>query len=166
LRRRSLATRSSHLAEETVVLAAAASELGALHLAINSFWARVDQVAPRPLDTVWRLELTTAIAEIGTNIILYAYPHGMGAVGCIELRLRLYADRIEARLTDQGVAYQPEAAQSIPHDDLFALREGGFGLVIVRAAVDRLAYRRTPAGTNCWRLTKRFGRRQDDKMTR
>jgi anti-sigma regulatory factor (Ser/Thr protein kinase) len=151
-----LATRSSHLAEETVVVAATASELGTLHLAIDHFWARVDQVVPRPLDSVWRLALTTAIAEIGANIILHAYPNGMGAVGCLQLRLRLYADRIEARLIDQGVAYQPEAARSIQPDDLLALREGGFGLVIVQAAVDRLTYRRTAAGTNCWRLTKRF----------
>lgn len=156
MRRRSLATRSSHLAEETVIIAATASELAALHSAIDRFWARVDQVAPRPLDAVWRLELTTAIAEIGANIILHAYPKGMSTAGCIQLRLRLYADRIEARLTDQGVAYQPAAARSIPHDDLLALPEGGFGLMIVRAAVDRLTYRRTSPGTNCWRLTKRF----------
>ena len=156
MRRRFLATSSNYRAEETVVVAATASELGALHLAIDRFWARVDQIAPHPLDTIWWLELTTAIAEIGANIILHAYPNGMGTVGRIELRLRLYADRIEARLTDQGVAYQPEAARSIQHDDLLALPEGGLGLAIVRAAVDRLTYRRTPAGTNCWRLTKRF----------
>ena len=156
LRRRFLATSSGYLTEATAILAATASELGALHVALNRFWACVDQVAPRPLDTVWRLELTTAIAEVGTNIILHAYPNGTGAAGCIGLRLRLYADRIEARLIDQGVAYQPQAARSISHNDLFALREGGFGLVIVRTAVDRLSYYRTPAGTNCWRLIKRF----------
>jgi len=156
LRRHFLATSNSHLAEETVVLTAAASELGALHLAIDRFWARVDQVAPHPLETVWRLELTTAIAEISTNIILHAYPDGMGTTSCIELRLRLYADRIEARLIDQGVPYQLGATPSIQLDDPLELPEGGFGLAIVRAAVDRLTYHRTLAGTNCWRLTKRF----------
>jgi anti-sigma regulatory factor (Ser/Thr protein kinase) len=125
-------------------------------LAIDRFWTLVDQVAASPLDTVWRLELTTAIAEIGANIILHAYPNGTGMAGRIELRLRLYANRIEARLTDQGVAYSPEVARSIQHDDLLALPESGFGLAIARTAVDRLAYRRTPAGTNCWRLIKRF----------
>jgi anti-sigma regulatory factor (Ser/Thr protein kinase) len=156
LRRRSLATRSSYLAEETVIVAAAASELDALHLAIDRFWTRVDQVAPHPLDTGWQLEFTTAIAEIGTNIILHAYPHGKVVTGCIELRLRLYDERIEARLIDQGVPYRLGAAPSIQLDDPLALPEGGFGLMIVRAAVDRLTYRRTLAGTNCWRLTKRF----------
>ena len=76
--------------------------------------------------------------------------------GCFQLRLRLYADRIEARLIDRGVAYQPAAAPSLQLDDIFELREGGFGLMIVRAGVDWLNYRRTPAGANCWRLIKRF----------
>jgi anti-sigma regulatory factor (Ser/Thr protein kinase) len=76
--------------------------------------------------------------------------------GCFQLRLRLYNDRVEARFADQGVAYQPAAAQPIQLDDVLTLPEGGFGLVIVRAAVDWLRYRRTPAGTNCWRLAKRF----------
>jgi anti-sigma regulatory factor (Ser/Thr protein kinase) len=156
LRRRFLATSDSHLAEETVSVTATASELGTLHAAIERFWARVDQVAPRPPDSGWQLTLTTAIAEIATNIIQYAYPNEKVVAGLIELRLCLYADRIEARLSDQGVQYRLSAAPSIQLADPLALPEGGFGLVIVRAAVDRLTYDRTLAGTNCWQLTKLF----------
>jgi anti-sigma regulatory factor (Ser/Thr protein kinase) len=154
LRRHFLATSSRHLAEQTITLAATASGLDALHAAIDHFWARADQAAPRPLDASWRGELATAIAEIGANIIQHAYPNAM--TGCFQLRLRLYADRVEARFADQGVPYQPPAAQPIQLDDVLTLPEGGFGLVIVRAAVDWLRYRRTPAGTNCWRLAKHF----------
>ena len=156
LRRPALVTSGSHLIEETATLAATASELPALHLAIDRFWARADQARPCPQDSTWRLVLTTAIVEISTNIIIHAYPPGTARNGCLQLRLRLFADRVQARLTDRGVAYRPEAALAINLDDLFALREGGFGMLIVRAAVDRLSYHRTPAGINCWRLTKHF----------
>jgi hypothetical protein len=89
---------------------------------------------------------------------------------------------VEARFTDRGVAFVPQlqapsgapamtvetpfagygvafafpAPPSAPAADLAALPEGGYGLVLVRAAVDELVYARTPGGENQWRLVKRF----------
>ncbi len=125
--RRFLATSSGHLAEETVVVTAVASELDALHAVIDRFWARVDQAAPHPPDLGCRLTLTTAIAEICTNIILHAYPNAQEAVGYLQLRLRLYADRIEARLIDQGVPYKLSSTSTIRAMICWRFRKAALG---------------------------------------
>lgn len=75
----------------------------------------------------------------------------------MHLRLRLYADRVEATFTDDGVAHalRSETSNSAA-TDLREIPEGGFGLAIARKALDGLLYQRTPEGVNCWRLIKWF----------
>lgn len=75
----------------------------------------------------------------------------------MRLRLNVYADRVEACFTDWGLAFNDSSRPpEVVGDDVFAVPEGGYGLAIARAALDRLDYRRTPRGTNSWRLVKRF----------
>ncbi|MCX6024248.1 MAG: ATP-binding protein, partial [Chloroflexi bacterium] len=62
-----------------------------------------------------------------------------------------------ARFTDRGVAF--EGALSVPYIEPLErgmLPEGGYGLRLARAALDRLEYRRTNAQINLWRLVKRL----------
>lgn len=83
----------------------------------------------------------------------------------MQLQLRAYADRVEARLIDQGAAfvppeehqaeeYQAEEQEAAMPDPL-ELAESGYGLALVRLAVDALDYSRTGDGRNCWLLVKR-----------
>jgi anti-sigma regulatory factor (Ser/Thr protein kinase) len=138
-----------------VVVPATAGELDAIHAALDRFWNAVDAAVPRPPSWAWRCRFATAVAEIATNIIRHAYPNGSRRAS-MRLRMRLYADRVEASFADRGVAFVPPAAKDSPASDALQLPEGGYGLALVRACVDRVDHRRTPGGTNVWRLVKRF----------
>ena len=154
------ATRGA-LVQVEVTVAARADRLEALHAALDRFWSRVDETLPEPPDNDWRLHFATAMAEIGANIVRHAHPEG-ALPGIMQLRLRAFRNRIEARFADGGVPFRgmPEATPAPPtvstDDDALVLAEGGYGLRLVLAAVDKLDYERTAAGRNHWRLTKRF----------
>lgn len=146
--------------DEGLVAPAIAESLAALHDLLARFWAQVDHVAPAPPSGDLRARFSTAVIEIGGNIIRHAYP--TGAPGTLALRLLAWPDRLEARYTDTGIRYIPQpAAPEAPAawDDtaLDALPEGGFGLALVRAAVDALDYERAADGVNHWTLTSRLG---------
>jgi serine/threonine-protein kinase RsbW len=143
------------LAEESAVVPAAAEELAALHLMLERFWKLVDATVVQPPTQDWRHRFATALAEIAANVVRHAYPPGT-ARGPMRIRLRLYADRVVASFADQGVRFVPPEATGSPGTDRSELPEGGYGLALARATLDRLEYRRTPAGTNRWRLMKRF----------
>ena len=88
----------------------------------------------------------------------HAYPDD-AVPARLQLRLRVYADRIEARFTDRGVPFsapaEPVGTPAGDELDIPGIPEGGYGLALARAAVDRLDYHRTPGGLNRWRLVTR-----------
>lgn len=145
---------SELLFEQEYVLPAKIEQLQNFHTFISLFWDKCKEIAPIAPDTTWHMLFTTALAEIVANIIRYAYAP-LPAPGDITITMRLFEDRVVARVCDRGVAYTNETLnETWNHDDLFTLPEGGMGLVIARTAVDSLGYRRTKSGVNCWRLSK------------
>ncbi len=148
------------LAEVCVRFPAEPSRLGDLHAALDRFWAALDRALPHPPDEQWRLQFATAAAEVATNVMRHAYPAG-AAPGCIQLWLCAYPDLVEACFVDYGLVFTPlcgpkRGTLSDDRDDLDSLPEGGYGLALVRAAVDELDYSRSDEGTNVWRLVKRL----------
>ena len=144
---------------------AISGELMAIHAALERFWPAVDARARSASDSDWRARFTTALWEVATNVVRHAYPKELGATGPLRLRLRVYPDRVVASLVDRGVAFvdpsatfrrPPGPSLSQDADDLLDLAEGTYGLPLVRDSVDRVDYRRTPGGTNYWRLVKYF----------
>ncbi len=149
-------TNNPILLVETMSAPAEHASLDALHPFLDHIWMQVIHILPESSNTHWWLLFCTAMAEIAANIVRHAYPAGH-APGVFHLRVRLYADRVEGCYTDQGVVFrEPSHLLAIPDDDLMELPEGGMGLSIARTALDHLHYRRTGAGTNVWRLVKRF----------
>jgi serine/threonine-protein kinase RsbW len=157
------------LAMVALVMPARVTELAEVHAALERFWAalaRADAGALAQPTLVWRMQFTTAVAEIAGNIAAHA--HAGADTGTLRLGLRAFPDRVEARFSDRGAPYALplQAALPPPLDhaeqalldayELDELAERGRGLAITRAAVDELHYRRTPTGRNHWRLMKRF----------
>ena len=145
--------------DEAVSAPAIPESLAALHDLLARFWVLVERVAPvRPPDEL-RARFATAVIEIGGNIIRHAYP--LGESGTLELRLRAWHDRLEARFTDRGVRYDPPPSPESPavFDDgaVAALPEGGFGLALARSAVDALDYDRADDSENHWTLVTSLG---------
>ena len=139
-----------------VVVLATSENLEALHGLLDAFYATFDRASAARPSLSWQNCLNTAVLEIGGNVIRYAYPT-MGPVGNLSFTLRRFADRVEACLSDQGIAFaeQPTRNEFDP-DDVRQLPEGGFGLALARECVDELSYQRLPSGTNCWILVKKL----------
>ena len=75
----------------------------------------------------------------------------------MRLELIAFPRRIEACFTDDGTEYVvKDKPVSDPLADPMHLPEGGFGLALTLAAVDKLDYTRSPRGVNRWRFVKRL----------
>jgi anti-sigma regulatory factor (Ser/Thr protein kinase) len=135
---------------ERLVVAARAESLAAVHGTLDRFWRRA---AARGvgLDDRTRLELATAVGELASNVVRHAYPAGPGELW---LTLRLRGAGLEAVVADRGQPFPGLGpARDLCAVDPLGLAEGGFGLDLVRAAVDRIDYARA-RGINRWRLVK------------
>ncbi len=100
------------------------------------------------------MAFTLGVAEIATNILRYSYAPPR-AIGKIEIRLRLFADHLEALLIDRGGPFlePPLSSSSRCSTDV---PEHGLGLGLARRTLDRVVYTRTPLGVNRWQLMKRI----------
>lgn len=96
---------------------------------------------------IYGLQLATH--EVCTNIIEHAYAGIAGRI-TIVMTLTFQPRRLIIHLYDQGRSFDL-ANTTTP--DLDEAHEGGYGLVIVRAIMDDLAYESHSNG-NCWRLAK------------
>lgn len=111
-------------------------------------------------DSSW-YEFFTAVAEIGANVLSYAYRGS--EPGDIELKLIKFPGRLEARLRDWGPPFVehmdapvPEGRGDFPDelDEILSLEEHGRGLVIAREALTSVEFSRGPDDSNQWRLVK------------
>lgn len=131
--------------EETLVAPASVESLDRVHQALERFWRRAG--ASRRVPSAVQIALSTAVAEIVTNILRHARADSFG------LTLRASGDTLEACLTDRGVPFREPVAGPVPE-----LAEGGRGLLLARRSVSRLEYSRSADGENRWRLVVELGR--------
>ncbi len=101
-----------------------------------------------------KLELVTALTEICANIIEHAFADSPQS-GAMELRIRLYKDRVEVETTDDGARFNEQKGEPdpAPGDDA-DMPETGRGLLVAKALLDSLDYRRTMESKNHWLLVK------------
>jgi serine/threonine-protein kinase RsbW len=142
------------LVELGIAVPAIPKHLEDLHQALTQLWHEIDQVWSRPPDPTWKAQFATGVAEIGANIVQYAYPSE--TPGMLAFRLRVFDQSIEACFSDAGRPYEGNivAAEPEPTDPMM-LADSSRGIALAQAAVDRLTYERAPGGTNHWCLTKR-----------
>jgi anti-sigma regulatory factor (Ser/Thr protein kinase) len=102
---------------------------------IESSLAALDMPAP------WRDQMTMALDEALTNIILYAYP--AGHKGPVSIRIGRAGDEITAEIVDRGQPFDPTAH---PAPDISLPIEqrpiGGLGIHMMRKMVTGLRYYR------------------------
>ena len=128
--------------------------LDAIHFELDQFWAQMTSSLVPSVTDRWKLEFTTAFAEICANVIQHAFAEPL-RLGTMALLLRLYSDRVEAEITDDGAVFheEPAIADSAP-DQVADLPESGRGLRVARALLDTLGYRRSQESENQWLLVK------------
>jgi serine phosphatase RsbU (regulator of sigma subunit)/anti-sigma regulatory factor (Ser/Thr protein kinase) len=99
-------------------------------------------------DFVYLVEL--AVSEICTNIIQHAYRMAGGEV---RGRLTPLTAGIQVDLYDDGESFDPNAVPD-PSYRAGPLKEGGYGLHIVRQIMDKVIYQAQTPNGNHWRLIK------------
>lgn len=99
-------------------------------------------------DFIYLVEL--AISEICTNIIKHAYAELEGKV---DGRITLLDNGVQLDLYDTGASFDPNTIPP-PQADLSRLKEGGYGLHIVRQIMDVVSYEHYPKRGNHWYLLK------------
>ena len=92
----------------------------------------------------------TALAEIGSNVLIYTGKHGARGHP-VEYELRLEGGTATASFTDQGPPLHNQLHRAMPAPT----SEGGRGLAIARKVLDELGYKRE-GEVNYWRLVKRL----------
>ncbi len=114
-----------------------------------------------PMGLTFKFQL--ALDELLTNIVSYAFDED-AATPVITLSLRLTNDMLEARLEDNGRAFNPLRDAPIPDLDLSAedRRVGGLGIHLTKAFVHALDYERVD-GLNRLHLVQPLGAHQEDQ---
>ena len=113
---------------------------------LNDFLLHLCQSTPFTNDQV--MQLRQAVMEMAQNAIEWGNEHRTDRL--VSIRYRVYADRVEIVVRDQGAGFD---LSKLPHaavaDDPFThldvrdklgLRAGGFGLMICKGMVDELRY--------------------------
>ncbi len=93
-------------------------------------------------------QLSLAVREVGTNSIEWGHGHDSNRL--LTVRCRLEADRVVVHVRDTGPGFDPtnlphaaRAGDPLAHlavREARRLREGGFGILMVRGLVDELTY--------------------------
>jgi DNA-binding response OmpR family regulator len=131
---------------------------------LNDFLMNVCRSTPFTNEQV--MQLRQAVLEMSQNAIEWGNRHQSDRL--VNITYRIYEDRIEIVIRDQGSGFD---INNLPHaaadDDPFShldvrdklgLRAGGFGLMICKGMVDELRYNETG---NEVTLIKRFAQDQD-----
>ena len=93
------------------------------------------------LDEGVRRKVLMALDDLVANILSYSHPEGGGCE--VELALSLADGRLELRLSDDGIPFDPFAREEA--DTSASLEEraiGGLGIHLVRRLMDEVSYRR------------------------
>ncbi|MFO0951267.1 MAG: response regulator [Isosphaeraceae bacterium] len=113
---------------------------------LNDFLLHLCQWTPFSSEQV--MQLRQAVLEMAHNAIEWGNKHQSDRL--VTIRYRVYADRVEIIVRDQGTGFDrsnlPHAA--VPDDpfthldvrDKLGLRAGGFGMMICKGMVDELSY--------------------------
>ena len=84
-----------------------------------------------------------SITEVVNNGIIHG--NGADADKYVHLRCQCYADRIDFSVRDEGAGFFPEDIPD-PLDETNLLKEGGRGVLIIRAMMDEVEFRRLETG--------------------
>jgi serine/threonine-protein kinase RsbW len=94
-------------------------------------------------------DLKLALTEACTNSVRHAYADGGGMV---EIVYRLFPDRLEVVVADEGEGFTPVERQVEPGE----LSEGGLGIAIIEALSDELEITQRDEGGSRLRFVKRL----------
>ena len=115
----------------------------------------IDEVTEElQLDPEIGMSLNLALEEVGSNVILYAYPEGTN--GTVQIVANSDGQVLVFTITDQGKAFDPTQVKEA--DITLSAEEraiGGLGIFIVNQIMDNVSYRREN-GQNILMLTKRL----------
>ena len=98
-------------------------------------------------------DLKLALTEACSNSVRHAYE---GTDGHVHLTFATYDDRVTIEIRDDGVGFDPAEVMTAAAGNLAGgcYSEGGLGISIIRAVVDRFELRNQPHGGASLLITK------------
>ena len=129
---------------------------------IRNFVNEIARQLPFTEEEIFHIEL--AVDEAATNVIQHAYKTNRRKNPIIEVKVEVFADRLEVVIGDRGVGFDPEKVQR--HDVqeyLKKLKRGGLGLYIIRQLMDEVSFRVQPGKRNEVRMVKRVKAGEQDE---
>ena len=91
------------------------------------------------MDHALAMSLNLALEEVVSNVMLYAYP--VGSEGRVDIQATVRDDRVDFRVSDSGVPFDPTAAAD--PDLTVELKDrpiGGLGIYLVKRIMDEVSY--------------------------
>jgi serine/threonine-protein kinase RsbW len=116
------------------------------HLALNLLSTLIDHVVAEDLQ--FRYEMLTAFGEAFNNIVRHGYSGRSD--GMVDVETDLSPEQVTVRLIDTGI--EVDFSRVVP-PDLESMPEGGMGVFIMYALVDKVEYH--GGAVNVLSLTKR-----------
>ena len=83
------------------------------------------------------MQMNLALEEAVVNIVNYSQATEIGLI------IQRDARKLNVKLTDDGVPFDPTSVETDPAKAIDELQIGGMGIVLLRRVVDELHYQRT-----------------------
>jgi serine/threonine-protein kinase RsbW len=98
-------------------------------------------------------QVTMSVIEAGTNAIQHG--HKRDATKPVDVTFSVFPDRIEISVHDLGPGFDLEGVNGDVTSEAHLLDARGRGIYIMRACMDAVDYKFTPAGTVCHLVKRR-----------
>jgi anti-sigma regulatory factor (Ser/Thr protein kinase) len=147
-------------------ITADAAGVDTMHSLLDTVWEAMRLAPSQTLPpTAWRNEFTTAMGEIGSNIIRHSLSLQAETLAVCQLEIELSDTSLVAAFRNSGAPFTGEIGQPLPiaeDADPLNLPEGHFGLALARRSLDDLRYERLANGQNVWTLVKKVPHRSQE----
>ena len=108
---------------------------------VESFLLEIHDAVGLDEDVLDRIMIS--VTEVVNNSIIHG--NGSDPQKTVTLECRCMKNRIEFTVRDQGIGFHPEEVPD-PLTDQNLLKEGGRGVLIVRAMMDEVEFKQTGSG--------------------
>jgi serine/threonine-protein kinase RsbW len=120
---------------------------------VERFLLDIDRLVGLGDDVLDRVMIS--VTEVVNNAIIHGNRSDPGRM--VHLLCICFQDRVEFTVQDEGGGFDPDALPD-PREERNLLREGGRGILIIRAMMDEVSFQRNEQGMRVFLMARRMRR--------